>query len=161
MPCHLNHLLNFALGLIPSAEWIFVPSMFTADEPVGSSKRTLGFSGSLQLRNKVFHTELYIVFTKCDLHAPPLPERNILTLTPLCLAYSLTQLWTILTASRCLEFREFLLSKISSSAMIFVKKFGIAEFLFDSGSYHLDHLSILPPLLYFQFGQEDLDCEAY
>ena len=39
---------NLIPGLIPRPEWMVVPPIFTADIPVVPSKRTLGFSGSLQ-----------------------------------------------------------------------------------------------------------------
>ena len=51
--------------------------MFIVDMPVGSSKRTLGLSGFLQLMSKVSDTVLHIDFTKWDLPVPPAPERNI------------------------------------------------------------------------------------
>ena len=39
---------NLIPGLIPRREWMVVPPISTADIPIGPSKRTLGFSGSLQ-----------------------------------------------------------------------------------------------------------------
>lgn len=69
--------------------------MFTVDILGPPSKRTMGFSGSLQSRSKVFATVLYIAFTKWALNVLPFSERNIrttLTLIPLCLVYPLAQL---------------------------------------------------------------------
>lgn len=105
-------------------------SVYRCDIPIGSSKRTWGFSGSLHLRSKDFDTTLSIVFTKSDLPLHPLPEKNMwtgLTLTPLCL----TQLRATLNISRYLEFRGLILWKILLSGMFLDIKFGIAQFLFD------------------------------
>lgn len=49
------------------------PLMFNADIPVGPNKRTQIFSGSLQLKRRVFEIALYTVLTRCDLPVPPLP----------------------------------------------------------------------------------------
>ena len=100
---------------------------FTSDTPFSRTKITVIFSISLRQKCKVFYTVFYIVFIKWGWLVPLLLGRNIwsdLILTPFCLVYSLTQVWTTLKTSRYLEFREVILSKTSSPAMILAIKFG-------------------------------------
>lgn len=41
---------NFDPGLIPKPEWIVVPPISNTDIPVGSSKKTLGYSGTCGIK---------------------------------------------------------------------------------------------------------------
>ena len=64
---------------VPRSEWIVVPPTFTADIPVGPSKRTLGFPGSYNDKAMFWYGVMYFTFTKRDSPARPLPERNTCT----------------------------------------------------------------------------------
>ena len=68
---------SFLPGLIPRPELMMVPPIFMTDYYVGPSKRSIGFSGSLQWYGYVFVVVLYITLIKLDLPIPPLSEKNM------------------------------------------------------------------------------------
>lgn len=66
---------QFVPGLILRPEEMVVTSIFNADIPVAPSKKTFGFSGSLQWRSNVSAMIFDNTFIKWDLHVVPLLEK--------------------------------------------------------------------------------------